>query len=131
MTTETHQEPLSIGFGCSSRASSEDIVRLIQASLAPIPAGTTLATLDRRASVGRTVAGALGLRLVLLPASVLANVPGVTAHSSLALGKTQTANVAEASALASLGTSAHLILPQRKGRYCTCAVASLPLVVRR
>lgn len=130
MTIENHQEPLSIGFGCSSRASSEDIVRLIQTSLAPIPPGTTIATLDRRASIGETVAAALGLRLVLLPASVLAHVPGVTAHSSLAFVKTQTANVAEASALASLGPSAHLIIPQQKGRFCTCAVAALPPMVR-
>jgi cobalamin biosynthesis protein CbiG len=130
MTIENRQEPLSIGFGCSSRASSEDIVRLIHTLLASIPAGTTIATLDRRASIGETVATALGLRLVLLPASVLANVRGVTAHSSLALAKAQTANVAEASALASLGPSARLIIPQRKGRFCTCAVASLPPRVR-
>ena len=40
-----------------------------------------------------------------------------------------TANVAEASALASLGRSARLLVPQTKGRFCTCAVAALPIGV--
>jgi cobalamin biosynthesis protein CbiG len=49
----------------------------------------------------------------------------------LALSKTRTANVAEASALASLGPSARLIVPQMKGRFCTCAIAALPITVRQ
>ena len=129
MTDTIQPERLSIGFGCSSRACSGDIIRLIEASIAPIPPGTTIATLDRRASIGEIVASILGLRLVLFPASILASVAGVTTHSPLALSKTRTANVAEASALASLGPSARLVVPQTKGRFCTCAVAALPIVV--
>jgi cobalt-precorrin 5A hydrolase len=121
---------LSIGFGCSSRACSVDIVRLIEASVDQIPSGAMIATLDRRASIGEIVASILGLRLVLFPASTLASVAGVTTHSLLALSKTRTANVAEASALASLGPSARLIVPQTKGRFCTCAVAALPIGVQ-
>jgi len=127
VTAMIQHERLSIGIGCSSRASSQDVIRLIEASVDPIPFGTTLATLDRRAPIGEIVAATLGLRLVLLPASVLAGVAGVTTHSTLALSKTRTANVAEASALASLGPSARLIVPQTKGRFCTCAVAALSL----
>lgn len=123
-----HQR-LSIGIGCSSRACSEDVIQLIQASAGPIPPGSILATLDRRESIGQTVASILGLRLVLFPASALANVPGITTHSSVVLSKTRTANVAEASALASLGSAAYLIVPQQKGRFCTCAVAALPTPV--
>jgi hypothetical protein len=121
---------LSIGIGCSSRAYSDDVIRLIEASVDQIPSGALIATLDRRASMGEIVASNLGLRLVLFPASILAAVAGVTTHSSLALSKTRTANVAEASALASLGPSARLIAPQTKGRFCTCAVAALPITVR-
>jgi cobalt-precorrin 5A hydrolase len=121
---------LSIGIGCSSRACSDDVIRLIEASVDQIPSGAIIATLDLRASMGEIVASILGLRLVLFPASILANVAGVTTHSSLALSKTRTANVAEASALASLGPSASLIAPQTKGRFCTCAVAALPITVR-
>jgi len=127
VTDSIQHERLSIGIGCSSRASSADMIRLIEASLDPIPSGTIIATLDRRASIGAIVASILGLRLVLLPASTLAGVAGITTHSSLALSKTGTANIAEASALASLGPAARLILPQTKGRFCTCAVAALPI----
>lgn len=130
MTDTIQPKRLSIGFGCSSRACSGDIIRLIEASLDQIPPGTTIATLDRRASIGEIVASILGLRLVLFSASVLAGVAGTTTESSLALLKTRTANVAEASALASLGPSARLVVPQTKGRFCTCAIAALPRGVR-
>jgi cobalamin biosynthesis protein CbiG len=119
---------LAIGIGCSSRAESQDILRLIAASIDEIPEGSILATLDRRASIAQSVASILGLRLVVFPASTLANVAGITTSSALALAKTQTANVAEASALASLGPEARLVVPQRKGRFCTCAVAALDKV---
>jgi cobalamin biosynthesis protein CbiG len=124
-----HQH-LSIGIGCSSRATSDDVLCLIESSVDSIPSGAVIATLDRRASIGEIVASILGLRLVLFPASILASVAGVTTHSPLAFSKTRTANVAEASALASLGPSARLIVPQTKGRFCTCAVAALPITVR-
>jgi cobalt-precorrin 5A hydrolase len=124
-----HQH-LSIGIGCSSRATSDDVIRLIESSVGSISSGTVIATLDRRASIGEIVASTLGLRLVLFPASTLASVNGITTYSSLALAKTRTANVAEASALAALGPSASLIAPQTKGRFCTCAVAALPIAVR-
>lgn len=123
-------EHLAIGIGCSSRACTDDVVRLIEASVENIPAGAILTTLDRRASIGELVASILELRLVLFPASVLAGVAGTTTHSQFALFKTRTANVAEASALASLGPLARLIVPQTKGRFCTCAVAALPKTVR-
>jgi cobalt-precorrin 5A hydrolase len=119
-------EHLSIGIGCSSRACSDDIIHLIQTSVDEIPAGSILATLDRRAAMGENVASILGLRLVVFPANFLANVGGTTARSFLALSRTGTANVAEASALASLGPSARLLVANKKGRFCTCAVAVLP-----
>jgi len=129
MTDTIQHDRLSIGFGCSSRACSDDVIRLIEASVGQIPSDAMIATLDRRASIGEIVASKLSLRLVLLPASALAGVAGITTHSSLALSKTRTANVAEASALASLGPSARLVVPQTKGRFCTCAVATLPMKV--
>ena len=125
VTDWTRRRQLAIGIGCSSRAHSDDLLRLIETCIVQIPPGSVIATLDRRASIAGIVASNLGLPLVLFPASVLANVAGTTASSSFALAKTRTASVAEASALASLGPSAHLIVPRRKGRFCTCAVASL------
>lgn len=129
MIDMSQHEHLSIGIGCSSRAHSDDVIRLIKASIDRIPSGSIIATLDRRASTGEIIASILGLRLVVFPASILADVAGVTTQSSFALSKIRTANVAEASALVSLGPSARLIVPQQKGRCCTCAVAALPITV--
>ena len=118
-------EQFSIGFGCSPRADIADIIRLVKASIDPIVPDTVLATIDRRAAIAESVASALGLRLIVFPGSVLKEVAGVTTQSSLALARIGTSSVAEASALASLGPSARLVVPQQKGRLCTCAIAAL------
>ena len=130
MTAMVQRQQLSIGFGCSSRASSDDILRLIRTVLDPVPAGTGIATLDRRASIGEVVAEELKLRLVLFPSAVLAGIEAVTTRSVRALAETQTANVAEAAALASLGPTAHLLVRQTKGHFCTCAVAAVDIAVQ-
>lgn len=127
MTPSTQREQLSIGFGCSSRASVDDILCLIHTAIHPISSGTILATLDRKWSIAEIVATKLGLTLMLYPATTLACVKAVTTRSPRALIETQTASVAEAAALASLGVSACLVVPQIKGRCCTCAVASLTI----
>ncbi len=125
----TQQERLSIGFGCSSFAESEEIVRLIEACIDPIPQDTVLATLDRRAPMGEIISLILGIRLAVFPASTLSEVREITTHSPLALARTRTPNVAEAAALASLGSTARLIVARTKGRFCTCAVAAISLEV--
>lgn len=119
-------QKISIGFGASSRASCEDILLLIRESFPKFGPETILATIDRRGEVGERVAMALGLPIVLLPASILSDIRGVTTFSDRASRTVATANVAEASALASLGPCARLLIPRRAGRLCTCAVAVLP-----
>lgn len=127
LTEVIHHRHVSIGIGCSSLATRDEVIRLIASSIDSIPSGTVLATLDRRASMGEVVASTLGLRLMLFSAKTLASVRGTTTYSSIALDKIRTANVAEASALAALGPSASLIAPQTKGRFCTCAVAAVSI----
>jgi cobalt-precorrin 5A hydrolase len=117
---------LSIGIGCSSRATSDDVIQLIRSCVTELLPNSLLATLDRCASVAETVATSLGLQLMLFPASALAQVAGTTVHSELALARTGTPSVAEASALLSLGPQARLIVPRQTGHLCTCAVAVLP-----
>jgi cobalt-precorrin 5A hydrolase len=119
------KELLSIGFGCSSLAESEEIVRLIKASVDPIPQDSVLATLDRRASMGEVVSHRLGIRLLLFPAQTLSLIEGTTTHSPQALARAGTPSVAEAAALAALGPAARLIVARTKGRFCTCAVAAI------
>jgi cobalt-precorrin 5A hydrolase len=116
----------SIGIGCSSRAGASDVIELIQRCVSEIAPDTMVATLDRCSSVAEVVAKTLGLRLVLFPGNVLSNILGVQSHSVFAASRVGTASVAEASALASLGPLARLILPRQTGRFCTCAVAVLP-----
>jgi cobalt-precorrin 5A hydrolase len=123
---EAMNHRVSIGFGASSHATCEDILLLIQETFAELSPATILATLDRRAEIGERVARSLGLQIVLLPASILADVRGVTRSSARATQTVGTASVAEASALASLGVSARLLVPRRVGHLCTCAVAVLP-----
>ena len=117
---------ISIGFGASSRASCEDILVLIRQSFPQSGSAAILATVDRRGELGARVASALGLPIVLLPASILSGMRGLTTFSDRAWRTVATANVAEASALASLGPGARLIVPRRVGKLCTCAVAVLP-----
>jgi cobalt-precorrin 5A hydrolase len=117
---------LSIGMGCSSRAVSDDVVALILACVGQVVPDTVLATLDSRSCMGETVAAALGLRLMLFPASALARVAGIATRSQIALRSSGTPSVAEAAALIALGPQARLSLPRRTGRLCTCAVAVLP-----
>jgi cobalt-precorrin 5A hydrolase len=123
---ETMSQRIAIGIGCSSRATPEDLIDLIETCAIEIMPGSILATLDQRANLGEAVAARLGLRLMLFSANSLANVDGVESHSSLASARVGTSSVAEASALASLGPAARLALPRKTGRFCTCAVAVLP-----
>jgi cobalt-precorrin 5A hydrolase len=116
----------AIGIGCSSRATTEDVLALLQRSLAPIAPGTVLATLDTRTALGQSVADALGLQLLVFSANKLSQTPGVRTHSEVAREHTGTSSVSEASALAALGPLARLTLPRQIGHLCTCALAVLP-----
>ena len=115
----------SIGIGCSSRAVASDVVELIQQCVSEIAPDSMVATLDRCSNIAEVVAAALNLRLLLFPASLLSQVRGVESYSFLAASRVGTTSVAEASALASLGPKARLIVPRQTGRFCTCAVAVL------
>jgi cobalt-precorrin 5A hydrolase len=115
----------SIGIGCSSRATASDVIELIRRCVSEIAPNSMVATLDQCSSVAEVVAAALSLRLVLFPASVLSQIPGVESHSFLAASRVGTGSVAEASALACLGPKARLIVPRQTGYFCTCAVAVL------
>jgi cobalt-precorrin 5A hydrolase len=133
----------AIGIGSSTRAGSEDILQLIEACMIEgcmtqhrgiaasgsgnVLASTVLASIDRRGAIVSTAATTLGLPLLLFPASILAGIPGTSTQSARALKALHTASVAEASALASLGSGARLVVPRRTGRFCTCAIAALPM----
>ena len=119
-------EWLAIGIGCTSQATSDDILALIKSCTTDFAPGTVLATLDRRADIAQKVALHLGLKLILFSASQLAQATGTTIQSELAMKQVGTTSVAEAAALAALGPAARLLVPRRTGHRCTCAIAVLP-----
>lgn len=124
-TLQIHAQRLAIGFGCSSQATSDDVLALIKSCVTEIVPETTLATLDSRSHMGEAVASVLGLPLMLFSAATLASITGATIQSPFALRRSGTSSVAEASALAALGPHARLTVPRKTGRFCTCAVAVL------
>lgn len=126
ISSQVNFQRLSIGIGCSSRATSDDVLALIKSCVDEVVPDTVLATLDSRSHMGEAVASILGLPLMLFSASTLALITGSTIESSLALRNSGTPSVAEASALAALGPQARLVVPRHTGRLCTCAVAVLP-----
>ena len=113
----------ALGFGCSTRATEEEILRLIYATLPTLPPDTLLATVEDRADLAQHIARTLSFELKLFPASVLATIEGTTIQSEAAAAALQTSSVAEASALAALGPAARLMVPRQTGRFCTCALA--------
>lgn len=127
---------IAIGFGATSWARVEDVVRLIEATLAAHPSlardpssshpsRAVIATLDRRAALAHEVGDALHYAVVTFDAAALAGIAvGVTA-SPRALASVGSASVAEAAALAALGRHGRLVAARTTGRNCTCAIARM------
>jgi cobalt-precorrin 5A hydrolase len=113
----------AIGIGCSTRASVDDLLALVRASVGELTSRTCLATRDRRETIARSLADALGIELVLFPAETLAQVRAIATPSLRVAELTGTPSVAEAAALTAAGPGARLIIPRRTGRRCTCALA--------
>jgi cobalamin biosynthesis protein CbiG len=120
---QTVSRKRAIGFGCSSAASVDDVLALLRATVGVSVQGTFLATLDRREAIGREVAAALELELIVFPAAVLAQAHAIVTPSLRAAALTGTSSVAEAAALTAAGPGAQLIVPRRSARRCTCALA--------
>ena len=116
----------AIGIGAASTARLEDVLALIHATVGPIGSWACLATIDRRADLARQVADALDLELRLFPAERLAAVPGTVTISARSADAVGSPSVAEAAALAALGTAGWLAIPRKTGILCTCALAELP-----
>lgn len=123
---KTMTPSFAIGIGASSSAAAEDLLQLIHECIGTVEPGTLLATLDRRSEIASVAAASLGLRLVLFPASALAQIQGVKTKSMRSSLTTGSWSIAEASALAALGPEARLILERQTGDRCTCAMAVLP-----
>ncbi|MET9672572.1 Rv2231c family pyridoxal phosphate-dependent protein CobC [Streptomyces sp. NPDC006482] len=118
-----------LGVGARSGAGTDDVLALVDAVLRE--AGLTrasvrsLGTLDARVTRSGVAeaAGELGVPVRGFPAGELAavSVPNPSASPLVATG---TASVAEAAALLTAGAGAVLLVPKRKSRRVTCAIAT-------
>ncbi|MFE0735841.1 Rv2231c family pyridoxal phosphate-dependent protein CobC [Streptomyces sp. NPDC058855] len=118
-----------VGVGARSGVSAAEVLALVAECLreAGVTAGAVraLATLDSRAAEPGIVraAASLGVPVRGFAAGELAAVP-VPHPSRVPLAAAGTASVAEAAALRSAGEGAVLLVPKRKTRRATCAVAA-------
>nr|WP_240495222.1 Rv2231c family pyridoxal phosphate-dependent protein CobC [Streptomyces showdoensis] len=119
---------LVVGVGARSGAEVAEVLELVGSALREAGLGggdvTALATLEARAAEPG-IAGAaarLGVPVRAFRSEELAGVP-VPHPSGRALAATGTASVAEAAALRAAGPGAVLVVPKRKARSVTCAVA--------
>ena len=70
VTDMIQHERLSIGIGCASRACSDDVIRLIEASVDQIPSGTMIAD-----TVSENHLGSMAQSLSFQPSNTAARTP--------------------------------------------------------
>jgi cobalamin biosynthesis protein CbiG len=111
-----------VGVGCSRGCPVDELLALIDATMAGRGELAALATIDRRADEPCVLAAARGVPLVTYAAEELAAV-NVPTPSKVVARHVGTASVAEAAALLAGG---ELVVSKRKSEHATCAVATWP-----
>jgi cobalt-precorrin 5A hydrolase/precorrin-3B C17-methyltransferase len=124
---------LALGIGCERGCSAEEIADLAHSTLAEAGlAATAVATVVsvelKLAEPGiHALAAALGVAARFFPASrLLAETALLSERSAAAFRATGCWGVAEGAALAAAGPGGVLVVPKRKSRRATCAVARAP-----
>ncbi len=127
---------LALGVGCERDAAPEELSRLVgdclaEASLSPLSvAGVFSIDLKVDEPAVHELAAALDVPARFYSADELAEqAPRLATPSDVVLRETGTPGVAEAAALAAAGPEAELVVPKRKSRRCTCAVARAPQTI--
>ena len=125
-----HRRNLAIGIGCERDASADEAVALVRETLAdadlPAEAVAGVYSIDLKMDepAVEAVAGALGAPLRYFSGEVLEReTPRLLNPSALVFREVGCHGVAEGAALAAAGADAALIVPKRKSRRVTCAVA--------
>ncbi len=125
-----HPPVLALGVGCERDADPEELRKLVETCLADVGlsalsvAGVFSIDLKMDEPAVHALAGDLDVPARFFSADQLAaQAPRLATPSDVVLRETGTPGVAEAAALAAAGLDAELVLPKRKSRRCTCAVA--------
>jgi cobalt-precorrin 5A hydrolase / precorrin-3B C17-methyltransferase len=128
-----HPPVLTLGVGCERGCLAEEISdlahsTLAEAGLAAMAVAAVVSVELKLAEPGiHALAASLGVAPRFFPASsLLAETSRLSERSAAAFRATGCWGVAEGAALAAAGTSGVLIVPKRKSRRATCAVARAP-----
>ena len=125
-----HRRNLAVGIGCERNASPDEAIELVRATLAEfdLPAGAVagIYSIDLKMDepAVEAVADDLGVPLRYFTGEELEReTPRLANPSELVFREVGCHGVAEAAALAAAGPDAPLIVPKRKSRRVTCALA--------
>jgi cobalt-precorrin 5A hydrolase/precorrin-3B C17-methyltransferase len=125
-----HPPILAVGIGCERGCSSEEIAELARSSLAEagLAADAVAAVVSVELKLAEpaihALAAELGAPARFFPASrLLIETPRLSERSPAAFRATGCWGVAEGAALAAAGPNGVLVMPKRKSRRATCAIA--------
>jgi cobalt-precorrin 5A hydrolase / precorrin-3B C17-methyltransferase len=128
-----HPPVLALGIGCERGCSAEEIsdlahLTLAEAGLAATAVAAVVSVELKLAELGiQALAAALGVAARFFPASrLLAETERLSERSAAVFRATGCWGVAEGAALAAVGPAGVLVVPKRKSRRATCAVARAP-----
>ena len=128
-----HPPVLTLGIGCERGCSTEEIANLARSALAEagLAAGAVAAVVSAELKLAEPAIHALAAELEVpvrfFPASrLLGETPRLSERSPAAFRATGWWGVAEGAALAAAGPDGVLVVPMRKARRATCAIARAP-----
>ena len=128
-----HPPVLTLGIGCERGCSTEEIANLARSALAEagLAAGAVAAVVSAELKLAEPAIHALAAELEVpvrfFPASrLLGETPRLSERSPAAFRATGCWGVAEGAALAAAGPDGVLVVPKRKSRRATCAIARAP-----
>jgi cobalt-precorrin 5A hydrolase/precorrin-3B C17-methyltransferase len=128
-----HPPVLALGIGCERDCSAQEIADLAHSALAEagLAAGAVAAVVSVELKLAEpaihALAAELGVPARFFPASrLLDETPRLSEHSPAAFRATGCWGVAEGAALAATGPDGVLVVPKRKSRRATCAIARAP-----
>ncbi len=128
-----HPSVLALGIGCERGCSWEEIADLARSTLAEagLAAGAVAAVVSVELKLAEpaihALAAELGVPARFFPASrLLVETPRLSERSPAAFRATGCWGIAEGAALAAAGPDGVLVVPKRKSRRATCAIARAP-----
>jgi cobalt-precorrin 5A hydrolase / precorrin-3B C17-methyltransferase len=125
-----HPPVLALGIGCERGSSADEIAQLARSTLAEagLAAEAVAAVVSIELKLGEPGIHALAAELAVparffAASTLLAETPRLTERSEAVFRATGCWGVAEGAALAAAGRDGVLVVPKRKSRHATCAIA--------